>query len=391
VIPRPCPIGIVVEAAAAGVGKHVLELVQHIDRARFKIFLYCSLDRPDAMIEEYQALEKIGVTIRRMKLRRRPAPLEDLLATRKLARMCMDDGVRLLHGQSSKGGLIARLAGRKVGVPVVYTANGFSFFMKSPLTPIYRLAERWLAAYTTRFLCVSPSEMQAAIAAGLPANKMTMIPNGIAVDHWPLLTIEEREAARRSLHLDTDALVIGSIGRLTTAKAYDVLIDAVVKLRDRLPALRLIIWGDGELREELAAQIERLGAHDRVRLAGYTSNPRSAYAAMDIFALPSLWEGAPYVLMEAMACGLPVVVSAATGNRDIVQNGISGLVSPIGSREVLAGHIEQFATQPQNRHRIAEAGRRRVVETYDLRMMVDRTQSLYDELLSERRHSGDHH
>jgi glycosyltransferase involved in cell wall biosynthesis len=390
-IPRPCPIGIVVEATSAGVGKHVLELVQHIDPARFRVFLYCSLDRPDAMIEEYLALEKIGVTVRRIHLRRRPAPLDDMLASRRLARAFSEDGVRLLHGHSSKGGLIARMAGRKARLPVVYTANGFSFFMKSPLTPVYRMAERWLARSTTRFICVSPSEMKAAIAAGLPAEKMTLISNGIAIDRWPVVTGDERDTARSALRIDPEALVIGSIGRLTAAKAYDVLIDAVAKLRDRLPALRLIIWGDGELRESLSAQIERLGARDRVRLAGYTPNPRSAYAAMDIFSLPSLWEGAPYVLMEAMACGLPVVVSAATGNRDIVQNGVSGLVAPIGNSEALAERIEQLAAQPQNRQRIAESARRRVVENYDLRTMVDRTQSLYDELLSERRPSGDHH
>ncbi len=376
-------IGYVVEATGAGVGRHVLDLVRHLDRTRFAPVVYASLDRPDARVEEYASLPAAGVPLRVLRMRRRPSPA-DLPAALRVARLCREDGIDLLHGHSSKGGLVARLAGARLGIPVVYTANGFSFQMHTPMRPVYALAERLLAGLTDRIVCVSEGEREAARARGLPENRLVVIPNGVDAADWPLPSGEERAAARRRFAIGESEVLIGSVGRLTPAKGYECLIEAMRRLADRAPSARLVIWGDGELRDRLARLAGAAGAAGRARLGGYVDDLRAAYAAMDVFVLPSLWEGAPYVLMEAMLCGLPAVVSNVPGNRDIVVNGLHGLVVPPSDPQALAEALAALVADPRRREEMGRRARQHVLVQFSIERMMTLTQELYLAVLADR-------
>jgi len=381
---RPIVVGYVVEATGAGVGRHVLDLVRHLDRTRFAAVVYASLDRPDARTEEYAALPAGGVPLRRLRLRRRPSPMADLPAARRLARMCREDGVDLLHGHSSKGGLIARLAAVRLGIPVVYTANGFAFQMRSPLRPLYAAAERLLSRMTDRIVCVSAGEREAALGRGLPEDRLVLIPNGVDAAEWPLPSVEERAAARRRFGVGESEVLIGSVGRLTPAKGYEYLIGAMCRLAGREPAARVMIWGEGELRDRLIRLAEAPECVGRVRLGGYVDDLRAAYAAMDVFVLPSLWEGAPYVLMEAMLCGRPAVVSNVPGNRDIVVHGLHGLVVPPSDPQALAEALAALVADPPRRQEMGRRAREHVLVQFSIDRMMALTQGLYLEVLAAR-------
>ncbi|MEO8678933.1 MAG: glycosyltransferase [Vicinamibacterales bacterium] len=148
--------------------------------------------------------------------------------------------------------------------------------------------------------------------------------------------------------------VIVAAGRLADAKNYPLLIDAIASLRARIPA-RLFILGTGELEGELRAQIARLGLDEVVTLCGFQQNPWKFIARAEVFALTSRYEGFGNVLIEAMACGVPVVATASAGARDIVNHGVDGLLVETHSADAVASALEEVLSDPARRQRLAAA------------------------------------
>lgn len=157
-----------------------------------------------------------------------------------------------------------------------------------------------------------------------------------------------------------------TIGRLVWDKAHDVLLEAFALLGDELEEWRLAIVGEGRMRARLKAQAESLGVLGRVHWYGVVQDPYAFYRAANIFVLPSRVEGTPNALLEAMSCGLPVVVSdGAPGPLELVEDGVTGLVVPVNDATALAIALRKLATDHQLCRRLGEAARARVSE-YDL-------------------------
>jgi GalNAc-alpha-(1->4)-GalNAc-alpha-(1->3)-diNAcBac-PP-undecaprenol alpha-1,4-N-acetyl-D-galactosaminyltransferase len=154
-----------------------------------------------------------------------------------------------------------------------------------------------------------------------------------------------------------------TIGRLVRDKAHDVLLDAFALLGDELEEWRLAVVGDGRLRDALKAQAASLGVMGRVHWYGVVQDPYAFYRAANIFVLPSRVEGTPNALLEAMSCGLPVVVSdGAPGPLELVQDGVTGLVVPVNDAVALASALRRLASDDQLCCRLGEAARARVSE-----------------------------
>ncbi|HZB45397.1 MAG TPA: glycosyltransferase [Pyrinomonadaceae bacterium] len=162
------------------------------------------------------------------------------------------------------------------------------------------------------------------------------------------------------------APVVLTVGRLVWDKAHDVLLDAFARLGEDLDEWRLAIIGDGRLAKDLRAQADGLGIAGRVDWHGVVRDPHAYYRAASIFALPSRVEGTPNALLEAMSCGMPVVVSdGAPGLLELVEDGVTGLVVPVNDTAALAAALSRLARDEELRGRLGEAARARVSE-YDL-------------------------
>lgn len=162
------------------------------------------------------------------------------------------------------------------------------------------------------------------------------------------------------------APVVLTVGRLVWDKAHDVLLDAFARLGGDLGEWRLAIVGDGRLAKDLRAQADGLGIAGRVDWHGVVRDPHVYYRAASIFALPSRVEGTPNALLEAMSCGMPVVVSdGAPGLLELVEDGVTGLVVPVNDTAALAAALSRLARDEELRGRLGEAARARVSE-YDL-------------------------
>jgi glycosyltransferase involved in cell wall biosynthesis len=180
----------------------------------------------------------------------------------------------------------------------------------------------------------------------LPAHKLVAVANGIRVERFRPADTETRARLAAQLGLAPGTRVIGTVGRLVPAKHHAALIDAFAALRARAEPCALVIIGDGELRGELEARIDRLALHDQVHLLGDRSDVADLLAGFDIFALSSLTEGYSIALLEACAAGLPIVATEVGGNAEIVHEGVNGKRVAAGSAESLTSALQALLQDP---------------------------------------------
>ncbi|MDB5321755.1 MAG: glycosyl transferase group 1, partial [Phycisphaerales bacterium] len=281
-----------------------------------------------------------------------------------------------IHGHSSKGGAIARLAAFGTGVPAIYTLHGL--IMMDPGLPrwkwlFYLTIELTLSLRTARIIAVSPEEARAAVRVGLGRSRVITIPNGIGA-----LKLTPRHEARRIMGVADDALVIGFVGRLVDQKAPEVLVKAFATTAKVAPQARLAMVGAGPLDKPLRDLAWRLGVADKIIWLG-ERDARGVFAGFDIFALSSRKEGLPYVVLEAMVAGLPVVATSSAGVEILVEPGVNGAVTPPGNDAAFARALIDLAINPSRLLRYAAASRARAAElTIDA--MVERTLHAYQSL-----------
>lgn len=192
----------------------------------------------------------------------------------------------------------------------------------------------------------------------------------------------ERSAVRAELGLADDDIVVGTVANYTAQKAYPNLLAAARKALDAEPRLRFVAVGQGQLEAEVQAEHRRLGLGDRFRLLGYRADAVRVLAGCDVFTLASNYEGLPVALMEALALGLPVVVTAVGGVPDAVTDGREGLLVPPRSPEQLADAILRLAKDDRLRSDLGEAAYRRGAD-FDVRHATARIEAIYRALATE--------
>lgn len=177
----------------------------------------------------------------------------------------------------------------------------------------------------------------------------------------------------------SDELRILTVGRLVVQKGHAVLLEALAELARRGLRIDQTIVGDGPQRASLERQAARLGLTDQIRFEGTVGQDRirDYYANADVFCLPSLWEGLPVVLMEAMAMEIPVVSTTVSGIPELVEEGVSGLLAPPARPDLIADALAQLAGSPDERRRMGEAGRQKVVAEFDVNRSAEQLRDMF--------------
>ena len=208
-----------------------------------------------------------------------------------------------------------------------------------------------------------------------PPGRVVTIPNGVDTELYgqPI----DRAAVRERVGLPGDARVLIVVAKLMKQKGHEFLLRALPSLFERFPDLHVLLVGDGPLRSRLTDDIAQLPGAARVHLAGNRRDVGDLLAASDLFVLPSLWEGLPMALLEAMATGLPAVVTDVSGSGQVVVDGESGLVVPPGDVERLCAAIGLMLDDPDRAKRMGIAGRRRVDRFFSARVQAARHAALY--------------
>ena len=250
--------------------------------------------------------------------------------------------------------------------------------------PPFLLLEHLSYAAADAVIAVSDGLVEfLARAEGLPRHKTVVIPNG--VDPTIAMRAPHREAARRSLQLPAAIPLIGAVGRLAEQKGHRDLLRALPDIRAEFPAAQVVIAGEGPERQHLEAEVLRLGVGDAVRFLGHRGDVAALLAAIDLFAFPSLWEGMPMALLEAMAMAKPLVAARGVGVDDLVTDGVHGLLVAPRDPAGLAAAARRLLRDPQAAAGLGEAARRRVLDRYTLGRIAADVDRLYRRVLREGR------
>ncbi|MBI5093162.1 MAG: glycosyltransferase family 4 protein [Candidatus Hydrogenedentes bacterium] len=324
--------------------------------------------------------------IREPHLVREVAPLRDLLALRSLTRLFRTERYHIVHTHTSKAGFVGRLAAARAGVPiVVHTPHGnvFDGYFSRWLTELFVRMERYAARKTTRLIALTPEGAAEDLAHGIGApGQYVTIFSGVdfaPCDH----AVERRIETRRSLAVHSGEFLVGGVGRLEPVKGFAYFIQAAGLIAEALPEARFVLAGNGSQYAELAAQAGPL--RDRFVMLGMREDVPELMAAMDVFVLPSLNEGMGRVLLEASAVGTPSVASNVGGVPDIVKHERNGILVPPRDPRAIAGAVISLARDPERRKALAENARKSVVPAYSIERMVEQIESLYEELIKEKR------
>lgn len=307
------------------------------------------------------------------RLRRSVRPIDDVLAVRWLERWLCHHRPDVVHTHSTKAGVVGRIAANRAGIPVVHTVHGWGRAVDggrriSPASIVMQAAERALAPLARALVVVTPldAEIGRRRRIGRP-DQYRLIRSGIDLEP-SLRAGRDRSRIRAELGVD-DRFVVGTVARLARQKDLSTLVEGFAAAR--LDEGVLLVIGDGPLRADLMKQASSLGLDSQVRFLGARPDGARLLAAFDAFALTSRWEGLPRALVEAQAARVPVVATPVGGVAELVRDGETGLVVPVGRPDAVATALRAIADDPESAARravTATAG----IEAFDVgRMQTD--------------------
>jgi glycosyltransferase involved in cell wall biosynthesis len=353
---RPVRVAQVVTRLIAGAGGITLRGALALDPERFTTTIFTGYAGFLADRATEAGIELIP--LQHMAPKRRIYPWEDLKGLRELTAHLSSGDFDIVHTHSSRAGALGRIAARRAGVPgVVHSIHGFPFheFQSLPTRRALIGIERWLARMTDYFLADGTMVAAEAVRLKLASpDRIRAIQSPIDTD-IPVVSEEARLDARSLLGLPQRAKVVGTVARLDAQKAPLDMVNAIARLRR--PDVYMIWIGDGDLRERTEKLIDRTGLRDRFLLLGERDDVSHLLPALDVFAMSSLFEGLPCAVVEAMACGIPVVATAVNSVPEVVVSGKTGLLARPGDPASLSEALSFLLDHPAEATRMAEGAR----------------------------------
>jgi glycosyltransferase involved in cell wall biosynthesis len=294
----------------------------------------------------------------------------------------------LLHTHDVKTNVLGVLAGRLAGIPVVATAHGYPRAIRR--NDVYRLLDLRILRLCQQVICVSEGLRQELLAAGLNARRLTVVHNGISVTTVCRGAAAGAHDLRHDLGLRPGDVIAMAIGRLSTEKGHSYLLRACQVVAAQRPHLHLVIVGDGPLRASLEREAAHLGIGKRVFFLGFRADVPALMIQSELLVHPSLSEGLPNVILEAMALGLPVIATAAGGIPELIRDGETGLIVPAADVEALASAMLRLIDHPEAAHTLARQGHDSVVANFTVERMAEGLATVFAESArsSARLHRG---
>ena len=325
------------------------------------------------------ALRQRGVPVTML----RNGPHGSLGTLQDLLRIIRERRVAILHSHEFYMNTLGLVASRMMGVPLVATVHGRNYYADR----FRRRAAYRLVATLTRMVAVSEDvRLFLAERVGISHRRVTVIPNGVPLNHAP--SDEKTSALRESLDLHRHSQVVGTIGSLYPVKGHRYLIDASPQVIARFPYVVFLIVGRGGLRDELEAHARQLGVASHFRFLGHRDDVSDLLALCDIFVLPSLSEGMPLALLEAMAAGVPPIATRVGGVSEVAEDGKTGLLVPPQDSDALAERITTLLEDRALAKQIGQSAREMVASRFSIARMVQAYQEVYAQVIQNPPHGA---
>lgn len=368
-MPKINVLHLINEIEPAGAETLLLNTVRHFDKEKFSLTIAYFLGPGTLAQEMRDAGAEVVDFSREGKV--------DPLFLPKLISFVWEKEINIIHTHLNQAALIGRFVAMLLGIRPILSTRHYAYDHKEK--GLVRRLGRWSAPVDSLILAVSePVRDYMVFKEGCSPKRIEILCNAVDV------TLFTRGSLQNMPFQNNRAPVIGAVGRLHPSKGYATFLQAARAVLAEIPASRFKIVGEGELLESLKDQAERLGIYEAVEFLGRRQPAEipDILAGFDIFVQASNWEAFGIAIVEAMACGLPVVATRVEGVVDIIEEGVDGFLVPPEDPKVLADRILQLLRDPHLRARIGVKARRKVEANFDIREMTDRMARIYQELLN---------
>lgn len=350
---------------------HVLDLVAGLDKTKFDPVVLSFTDGPMII-----ALETMGIPVRVIDSQK----AFDLRVWKRVKQLLQQENVDIVHVHGTRANTNVLWAARSLQLPVIYTVHGWSFHEGLP--PWQKrariAAEKYITSKTNVNICVSEANRQTGLQAFGKFNSI-VVPNGVNLKKFdPVINYPDVKAA---YGIPEHHLVVGYIARMTLQKDPVGMIRAFAQVRQWVSPITLLMIGDGELKKAAMDTARQLGLDGHVIFDGFRQDVPAVLQAVDIYCLPSLWEGFPIGLLEAMAMGKAVIASDVDGTREALKHDENGLLVPAQDPSILATAIIRLATDDMLRYRLQQKARATVQSTYNVSNMTRKIEDIYKKVV----------
>ncbi|MGX5819037.1 glycosyltransferase family 4 protein [Chitinophaga lutea] len=349
---------------------HVLDLVSTLDREQFEPVVLSFTDGP--MVDALRRLEVPIHVIHSEKA-------FDLRVWDQVRQFILRERIDLIHMHGTRASTNILWPARRLHLPVIYTVHGWSFH--DGLNPLSRwariTAEKYITRKTQANICVSESNRQTGIRA-FGSFRSEVVRNGVNLRKF------DRDQAfhnvRAAYGIPDHHVVLAFIARMTLQKDPNTMISGFAAALKQHPHMTLLMIGDGELKEEAMRTAKMLGVEGRVIFDGFRQDVPAVLQSADIYCLPSLWEGFPIGVLEAMAMGKAVIASDVDGTREAVTNGENGLLVPAKDTAALSDAILRVARDNEFRRELGDRAVERIRSTYSVEGMTRQIEAIYEQV-----------
>lgn len=350
----------------------VLSLAKRLDRERFEVSV-CTQEE-GALVDE----------INKNNIKHFPAAFSKAKARktiREISSVLKDQKIDILHTHGGVAGFFGRWAAHKCKTPiVVHTLHGIHYLhYRNPLLKwLAILLERYLSRFTDALIFVSEGDKREGQKHRLaPSEKMAVIKNGVDFSEYRKIKVNNKVNIIRELNLESSKPLVGTVARLHRQKGLIYLIKAVKKMARIFPEVKILIVGEGPLRKKLERKTRRSGLEELILFLGERKDIPSLLSLLDVFILPSLWEGLPFALIEAAALGKPVVATDVDGIRELIRDGETGILVPPKNALRMAQAVISLLQDRQSASRMGKKLKQEICPRYTLSRMTEETQNLY--------------
>lgn len=365
-----------------GAESKLLELIAHLDKQRFEITL--ANVGPTGPLEE--RFHQLGVDI--FQFTRRSA--FDPLPVWRLYRLMRQREIDIVQTTLLWADIIGALAAKLARVPAIFSwetvsHEGDPFHNNFQRRAGYRLAMKWV----DRIIPVSHEIKRSLIKRrNIPAEKIHVIHYGVDLEKYRPADRQAALAKRRELGISSDAILIGVMARLEPPKGHRFFIEAFPAIVKQFPRAHAIFAGEGSLRAELEAQARALGVNGHITFLGARNDVNEILGALDLFVLPSVSEGLPNVVLEAMAAQKPVIATAVGGIPEVVSHGENGFLTPPADASALQKLLLQCLNGQERWPLLAQEGRRTVETEFSLAYQVASFERIFAEVYGAKIRAG---
>ncbi|SFD67343.1 glycosyltransferase EpsD [Lentibacillus persicus] len=323
-------------------------------------------------------------------IERSPLSRSNMTAYKQLKQLIDQNRYSIIHCHTPLGGVLARLAGRearKRATKIIYTAHGFHFCKGAPIPNwlIYYPIEKYLARHTDSLITINDEDFKTARKHRFRAKTIEHV-HGVGVDTERFKPIgkNKKNELKKSFGYHADDFLLFNAAEFNKNKNQAFLLKSLARLKDDVPNARLLLAGEGESQQQCRHLAEKLGIAHMVDFLGFRKDIERLLQMSDVAVASSLREGLPVNVMEAMACGLPVVAVANRGHRELVEHYETGYVVEDWDSHAFAEKLMSLADFEDFRMKLGENGRHKILSTYSTDCVLAEKASIYQSIMEER-------